>query len=275
MDLTGEGGISLIGRICRRAVPAAGPLIFGLVGTLTVFAAWHIAVATGLLLELSVPRPLDALARIGDLLQDSNFLAAVQDTMWTWLAAILLTSAIAVPTGVLFGYFSFIYRSSSSLVNAGRSIPSTALIPIGILFFGLGFQMKLAIVSYAIFWPILINTSYGVRHVDRVMLQVGKSFRWSTLKTLLRIVLPAATPYAATGIRLAGGIGFVVVLSAELLGASSGIGTVVRDYQQAERPDFVFGSILIIGMIGIIVYYGLRAVEARMFPWANMNRGEG
>ncbi len=195
--------------------------------------------------------------------------------MWTWLAAMLLTSAIGVPIGVLFGYFSFIYRSSSSLVNAGRSIPSTALIPIAILFFGLGFQIKLVIVSYAIFWPILINTSYGVRHVDRVMLQVGNSFRWSTPEKLFRIVLPAAAPYAATGIRLAGGIGFIGVLSAELLGASRGIGTVVRDYQQAERPDFVFACILIIGVIGIFVYYGLRAIETRLFPWADMNRGDG
>ena len=264
----------MIARVRQRLVLARGPLVYGLLGTVAVLAAWHAAVATELLLELSVPRPLDALARIGDLMRDPDFRAAVQDTMWTWLAAILLTSAVAVPTGVLFGYFAFIYRSSSSLVNAGRSIPSTALIPIAILFFGLGFQMKLLIVSYAIFWPILINTSYGVRHVDRVMLQVGKSFRWSTLRTLFRIVLPSATPYAATGIRLAGGIGFIVVLSAELLGASSGVGTVVRDYQQAERPDFVFGCILVIGVIGIFVYYGLRAVETRLFPWADMNRGE-
>ena len=264
----------MIERVLQRLLQSRGQLLLGLLGTVAVLAAWHVAVATELLLELSVPRPLHALARIGDLLQDGDFRAAVQDTMWTWLAAILLTSAIGVPTGVLFGYFSFIYRSSSSLVNAGRSIPSTALIPIAILFFGLGFQMKLLIVSYAIFWPILINTSYGVRHVDRIMLQVGRSFRWSTLRTLFRIVLPAATPYATTGIRLAGGIGFIVVLSAELLGASSGIGTVVRDYQQAERPDFVFGCILIIGFIGIFVYYGLRAIEARLFPWADMNRGE-
>ena len=259
----------------QRLSSATLPTALGLAGIATVVMVWELLLQAGLISTLSVPHPYDVAQRIVDLLGDATFRSQVQDTMWTWFAAMVVTSLVAVPAGILFGYFPFLYRSSSALVDAGRSIPSTALIPISILFFGLGFQMKLVIVCYAVFWPILVNTSYGVNHVDRVMLQVARSFRWGTFTTLRRVVLPSATPYAATGIRLAGGIGLVVVLSAELLGATRGIGTVVIDYQQAERPDFVFACIVIIGVIGIGVYYGLRALESRLFPWAGMNRSDG
>lgn len=259
----------------RSSIPAAvAPVLFGAAGVISVVAVWQFLVSAELVSPLSVPPPAEVGARMFDLVRDGEFRSQVGDTLWTWFAAMLLTTLVAVPAGVLFGYFPFLYRSSSSLVDAGRSIPSTALIPISILFFGLGFQMKLVIVCYAVFWPILINTSYGVNHVDRVMVQVGRTFRWSTFTILRRVVLPSATPYAATGVRLAGGIGFVVVLSAELLGASRGIGTVVIDFQQAERPDYVYACIVIVGIIGIIVYYGLRAIESRLFPWAGVNRAD-
>lgn len=265
-----EGGV----RAVRRLAAAGSPVALGIAGLVSVFVVWQVVVTLGWVSPLSVPRPLSVLARIGDLATDGDFRSEVVDTMWTWLVAMVLTTSVAVPAGLLLGYFPYLYRSSSSLVHAGRSIPSTALIPISILFFGLGFQMKLMIVVYAIFWPILINTSYGVRHVDRVMLQVARSFRWGTLTVLRRVILPSAMPYAATGVRLAGGIGLIVVLSAELLGASSGIGTVVIAFQQAERPDFVYAGIVIIGMIGVGIYYALRAVEARLLPWAGMNRDQ-
>lgn len=275
----GPGG-ALGRRMAWRRASARGelieriaPVVLGLAGVATVVLVWQVLVSVELVSPLSVPEPATVAARIGDLVVDAEFRSQVGDTMITWAAAMIVTTLVAVPAGVLFGYFPFLYRSSSSLVDAGRSIPSTALIPISILFFGLGFQMKLVIVSYAVFWPILVNTSYGVSHVDRVMLQVGRTFRWSTFTILRRVVLPSATPYAATGIRLAGGIGLVVVLSAELLGATRGIGTVVIDYQQAERPDFVYACIVIIGIIGIAVYYGMRAIESRLFPWAGVNRG--
>jgi len=247
-------------------------IVLGLFGLASVVALWHLAVTAEWVSPLSLPRPADVVARIGDLARDDWFRGHLFDSLRSWLTAMVVAIAIAVPTGVLVGYFAFLYRSSSTLVNAGRSIPSTALIPIAVLFFGLEAQMKVVVTTYAIFWPIMINTSYGVRNVDRVMVQVARSLRWGTFTILRRVVVPSAVPSAATGIRLAGGVALIVILSSELLAASRGLGTVVVWYQQGERPDYVFGCIVIIGVIGIGIYYGLRWIEGRLFPWAGMNR---
>lgn len=263
-----QAGVSKIESL-RTRLPA---LILGLAGIATVVAVWQTAVSAQWVSPLSIPPPGDVVARVGDLLRDDWFRGHLLDTMRAWATAMVVTTAIAVPLGVLVGYFAFLYRSSSTVVNAGRSIPSTALIPIAVLFFGLEQQMKVVVTAYAIFWPILINTSYGVRNVDRVMIQVARSLRWGTFTILRRVVLPSAIPSAATGVRLAGGVALIVVLSSELLAASRGLGTVVVWYQQGERPDYVFACIVIIGVIGIGIYYGLRWIEGRLFPWAGMNR---
>lgn len=254
----------------RRPVP---DWVLGVAGAITMLVVWDLAVRSGAVSDDSLPYPADMLARAGDLLVDPEFLRQTGHTLWAWFASLALASVVAVPLGLLMGYFATLYRPASTVVHAARSIPSTAFLPVAILLFGLGFQMKLALAVYAIFWPILLNAMYGVRDAEPQMLTAGRSMGWNRFRLLTRIVLPSAAPSIATGIRVASSIALIVVLSTELLGATTGIGTVITTYQQAQRPDFVYAGILLTGLLGVVVYYVFTFAERALLPWANAQRG--
>lgn len=263
-----------------RAEPARGPIAvpdwaLGVAGACTLFAVWEAVVKLSLVSSTTFPEPTLVLQRCWELITDFDFLGQVGDTMKTWLAAVVIATAVAVPTGLLMGYFAALYRPASTVVHAARSVPATSLIPVAILLFGLGFDLKLAVALYAIVWPLLLNAMYGVRSADGLMITTGRSLGWGKRKILVRVILPAATPLIATGVRLASSIALVLVLSTELLGASTGVGTLITQYQQDQENDYVYAGILIVGLLGAVVYYALSAIERYVFPWAVANRRSG
>lgn len=254
----------------RRPVP---DWALGVAGVITTFVLWDLVVRLGVIDPQSVPYPADTMARFVELLIDASFLGHVLQTLLAWLVSMLLAAVVAVPLGLVLGYFTTLYRPASALVHAARSIPSSAYLPIVILLFGLGLQMKVSLGVYAIFWPILLNSMYGVRDAEPLMLTVGRSMGWGRRRLLTRIVLPSAAPAIATGLRVASSTALIVVLSTELLGATSGVGTVITTYQEALRPDFVYAGILIIGVIGMLIYYGVDYAERLLVPWGHAQRG--
>lgn len=244
----------------------------GAAGVAAIVAAWQAALAAGLVSARSLPPPLEVVRRMAELLADGAFYAELGDTLLTWALALGLTFAVAVPLGLLVGWVAVLYHPTAGLVHMLRSIPPTALIPVAILAFGLGIEMKLAVVCYAIAWPLLLNTAYGVHAVDPLMVAAARSLRWNRRRLFGQLILPAAAQYIGTGVRLAGSIGFVVVLSAELLGARRGVGTLIVRYQQVELPAFVYAGIVIVGICGMTIYYLLLDLERRLSPWAPGNR---
>ncbi|WP_434743863.1 ABC transporter permease [Micromonospora sp. SH-82] len=238
-----------------------------------MFLLWDLVVRTGAVSQDSLPYPATTMLRVGELLIDPGFLSEVAQTLWAWLVAMVVASVVGIPLGLLLGYFTSLYRPASSLIHAGRSVPSSAFLPVAILLFGLGSQMKVALAIYAIFWPILLNSMYGVRDTEPLMLATGRTMGWGRMRLLRRVVLPSAAPSIATGLRVASSTALIVVLSAELLGATSGVGTVITTYQQAQRPDFVYAGILLVGLLGMLLYYGFNLAERVAVPWGHAQRG--
>lgn len=254
----------------RRPVP---DWALGLAGVATMFLLWTVVVRSGAVSREALPYPEDTVLRVGQLLVDPVFLAHLGYTFEAWLVAMLVAAAAGVPLGLLFGYVATLYRPAAAVVHAGRSVPSTALIPIAILLFGLGLQMKVSLAVYAIFWPILLNAAYGVRDTRPLMLTTGRSLGWGRRQLLARIVLPSAAPAIATGLRIASSTAFVVVLSTELISAENGVGTVLTTYQQGQQPDYVYAGILIVGVLGMLLYYGFNLAERLLVPWGHAQRG--
>jgi NitT/TauT family transport system permease protein len=244
--------------------------MLGLVGTGILIGTWAVISGGGVVASSSLPGPVAVARRVVDLLTDGDYWTAMQDTMWTWVLSLLLVGATAVPLGLVIGQVRPLFRPVNTAVSAFRSIPATALLPVAILTFKLGYEMKLALTYYAIFWPVLINSIYGSINTDPLRLDVARSLRWSRWRRFTRVVLPSAAPMVATGIRIASGTALVVVLSAELLGATKGIGVTIRVYQQSERTDFVYAGIALVGVLGTLLYTSLVHVEKRMLRWVRV-----
>ncbi|MFI7025613.1 ABC transporter permease [Micromonospora sp. NPDC049900] len=240
------------------------PAVLG-VGSLVLL--WAVASYPELINPTALPRPELVVAAIADVLGDGDYLSGLGDTLWTWLLVLTLTTAVAVPIGVLISATPALSRAAMVCVDAARSVPSTAMIPIAILIFGLGQQMKLAVAFYAILWPLLINTVYGLASTDPKRIDAARSLRWGWARRQVYVTVPSALPSILTGIRVASGIALVVIVSAEFLGASTGVGVVIVQYQQAHRADIVYAGVLLVAAIGALLHAALIRAERRIVRW--------
>lgn len=227
---------------------------------------------TGVLPATSLPPISVVLTEAFTLLGDAEFLSDIASTMGAWALGLGLAILVAVPLGLLLGSFRIAYQASSAVVELLRPIPSVALIPLAILVFGQGTDMKVALVFYASLWPIFFNTVYGVRDVDPVAKETARTFRMGRLEILGRISLPAAAPFIGTGVRISAAIALIVAISAELLaGSASGIGAfILRTSSGGGDTALVFAGTLIAGLLGVFINGVLVALENRAFAWQKM-----
>lgn len=253
--------------IARRGRSAA----LSVLGVCTVLLAWQLIRVTEALPENSLPGPAAVLGNLPGLLSSAQFRSGLADTLGTWALALGLATVVGVAIGALSKAIPGLAVPTSVAVDAFRSVPSTALIPIFILLLGLGTEMKVAVAVYAIVWPILINTIYGLSGVEPTRIDAARSMRFSWLRTQLSVALPTALPSIFTGVRIASGAALVVVISTELLGALNGVGTVLVAYQRAGRADYVIAGTLIVGVVGVFVYAAITWLEDRIVKWKSVD----
>ncbi|WP_432974081.1 ABC transporter permease [Dactylosporangium sp. CA-233914] len=243
------------------------PVMWGVAGLCLVVAGWSAVVAAGVVPASGLPSPLAVSQALWGLLNDADFVREYVDTLSTWAVSLGLAAVISVPVGLLIGYFKPLAQASALVIDIGRALPVVTLIPAAIVVIGLGPQMKISVVAFSVFWIILVNTMYGVRSVEPLTLKVARALHFGRLETIRRVLLPATLPYVVTGIRVATGIAFVVTLSAELLGATSGVGTVLVSYQEAQRVDSVYAGVLAVSITGMVLNISAQLVERRVIRW--------
>jgi len=250
-------------------------LAWGLLGLLVTVAAWWLITGLGLVPKSGLPDPPSVARAAVSLAGDDRFQSAFVDTVWTWAKSLVIATAAAVAIGLSVGWIPWLARAFSVPMHVGRSVPATTLIPIAIVLFGLGPEMKLAVVAYSMSWIVLMNTIYGVRSLDRQTVLSARAMRFRRRDRVMKMLIPTALPSIMTGVRVAAGVGFVVTLSAELLGATTGVGTVLLLYQNSEKPDYVYAGVLIVSLTGMLLNYVIGAIERRLVPWVPTNRKAG
>ena len=188
-------------------------------------------------------------------------------TLASWAQGFAIAAVLGIALGVAMGLFPLVRAMLGTLVELLRPMPSVAIIPIAIVLFGLGDPMKRFVVAYAALWPVLINTLYGVLAVDPILLDTARTFRLGALRSALRVILPAASPYIATGLRISTGIALILVITAELVASRSGLGYFVRASEQASRVPEVYAGVLTIAAVGYLLNTLFVAVEGRVLAW--------
>jgi NitT/TauT family transport system permease protein len=249
-----------------RVVPAS--TVRGIVG---------VAVFFGLVEVLTRAEPVDAqylppassiVARTLGLLGDPAFLRHVGSTMGAWALGLGLAIAAAVPLGVFLGSSRRAYRATHALIEFLRPIPSVALIPLAILLFGQGLEMKLALIVYGSTWPILFNAIYGMHSVDPLAKDTARTFGYRRSSILIHVGLPSSAPFIWTGIRVASAIALILAISAELLaGGTRGIGTYIVTVQHSARQDLVYAGTIVTGILGFLINWAFVRGERRLFSW--------
>ena len=239
----------------------------GFVLIAVLLVAWEYASAMRLIDPVSMPRVSLIAAAWLKTLNGGPLLQAVLPTLGRIFAGFALAAVIAVPLGLLMGSIPLVYRLLEPATELIRPIPSSAYIPVAILFLGIDNEMKVFVIVIACLFPILLNTYGGVRGIDPVLIDTGRTFGLSRAKALWQIVLPAALPNILTGMRISLGIALIVAVVAEMIAGNSGIGYFILDMQRIFRVPEMFAGIFTLGVLGFAINFIFLKIEGRLLHW--------
>lgn len=239
----------------------------GLSTLLLIVGIVEVAARTGWVNAALVPPPSLVLRHVGTILTGGQFGPPLGHTLYLLAVAYVVGSALAIVLGLAMGRFAFAYGLLEPLIEVLRPLPKPALLPPLILFLGLGDAMKLTVIGLGVFFPVLINTVQGVRGTDAVMVDVARTFQHSTAATLWKVVLPAAMPLILAGMRVALGIGLVLVVVAEMMAGTGGIGYLIVDMQRSFRIPDMYAWSLILAVLGFALNEAFVLIERRLVQW--------
>jgi len=165
-------------------------------------------------------------------------------------AGYLLAALVFIPLGIAMGLFQWVYRMLELVIEMARPIPPPVVVPVAMLFFGLGDEMKIFVIFFSCAWPILLNTYDGVRNIDRVLIYTARTFGLSRQRTIAKVIVPAALPQIMTGLRVSLGIMLILVVISEMVGSTDGIGYFILDSQRRFKVDQMYAGMLSLAIVG-------------------------
>lgn len=196
-----------------------------------------------------------------------GFWIAVWQSLWTWAVALSLASLFAIPIGIAMGSSRTLYSALRFVVEFLRPIPSVALIPAAILVIGVNYESKIFLAAFAAFWPILIQTIYGIQDVEPVAIDTARSFGCGPLTRLGFVVLPSALPYIATGMRIGSAVALIIVVTMEVVVGIPGIGLRILEARQGANVEAAYALILAAGQLGWLLNSIFAIAEHRLLHW--------
>jgi NitT/TauT family transport system permease protein len=179
----------------------------------------------------------------------------------------LIGAGLALPLGLAMGATERVYKLFDPLVQVLRPIPPIAYIPLSILWFGLGNPPAIFLISIGAFFPVLMNTISGVRHVDGIYIRAARNLGADRATMFLRVILPAATPYILTGARIGVGTAFIVVIVSEMIAVNNGLGFRILEAREFFWSDKIIAGMLSIGLLGLGIDTGMERLNAHLLKW--------
>ncbi len=239
-----------------------------------LIVVWHIWAST-LPAGSPAPAPLKVLQTLGDLLGAGSLLSATLQSLGRVVLGFAVASVLGIALGLLMGSSPTVRENLDPIIESFRPIAPMAILPIAILWLGTGTPTALAIVAYASFFPVLINTVHGVSRVDRKLVLAAHTMGISRWTILTRVVLPGALPSILLGTRLAMGVAWTAIIAAELAvgaksggGGSGGIGQMMFVFY-AYNIDLnaIVVCMAVVGVVALLIDQLFRLVEKRLIPW--------
>jgi ABC-type nitrate/sulfonate/bicarbonate transport system permease component len=241
----------------RRAVLAA----LGIAGAA---GFWEAATRSGLVAPTDVPTLSSTLTALGELLGSATFWVAIGDTVLSWALGLLAAAAIGIPLGLAVGASDRAWRFVRIPVEALRPIPPIVILPLALLVLQGGIEFKLALIMQGALWPLLIQSSYGVREIDALLLDTARGYRLGWWRRVAFVRLPAALPIVTNALGLAAATAFAVSLVTELVGGASGMGQLLVVAASGNNLPRAYALILVAGLFGLFVAAFFGALQRRV-----------
>ncbi len=236
---------------------------------------WQAVSASGVVREQDLPSMTATMGELWGLVQTGSFWTAFLQTARGWAIGLGLATLLAVPIGIVLGLSDLAGRAFRVPVEFLRPIPSAALIPVLFLTIGTNLRSEVFLASFGAFWPLLVQTIYGVRDVDPVALETARSFGVSRFERLYRIKLPSAVPYIVIGLRISSTVALILAFTAELFMGTPGLGQLVNYAQSYGLETQLYALALATGFLGLAIHIGFSMLEKRALRWHPSHRVVG
>jgi NitT/TauT family transport system permease protein len=197
----------------------------------------------------------------GELLHDAA------SSLFRVLTGFFIGSILALPLGLWMGASKRGYQLLNPLIQILRPIPPIAFIPLSILWFGLGNPPAFFLIALGAFFPVLINTIAGVRNVDPIYLRAARNLGASQATMFRKVILPAATPYILTGMRVGIGVAFICVIVAEMIAVNSGLGYRILEAREFFWSDKIIAGMISIGLLGLGIDTAMNRINRHLLRW--------
>jgi len=234
---------------------------------LAIIAIWQGVVSLGLVSPVFLPSPAGIARALGDM--------ALSGQLWRHLGASLqriglgfaLGSAAGLALGLALGLLSHARAAGLPIVSALFPIPKIALLPLFILWFGIGEPSKVATIALGVFFPMAIATYSGVDQVPRTLIRMAQSFDVPTHAIVAKVILPGALPGILAGVRISASIALILVVAAEMIGAEFGIGAFILTAGNLMRTEDLLAGVCLLSILGLAVGFLVSLAERRLLAW--------
>ena len=233
--------------------------------TLILFVEW--GTRAGWISSLSLPRPSDVLDTFRQLFDSGLLFKHLLPSLTRLFVGALIGASIGIAVGIMIGLFSYVRSGLVPLVAAIFPIPKIALLPLFVIWFGIGEGSKYALIAFGTFTPTVVATYGAVDNVDRTLIRMGQSFGLSWWSIVRKIVLPGAMPGILSGLRISLAIAIILLVAAEMLGAEYGIGAYILEAGSLYDLERLFAGVVILSLLGVLISALIDMLERRLLGW--------
>ncbi|WP_405305349.1 ABC transporter permease [Methanobrevibacter sp.] len=212
-----------------------------------------------------LPSPVDVVNSAWVVIQNGKLLTNTVDTLFKVFSGLILASVVAIPLGILLGWYKTLEDLCTFVISVLRPIPPVAWIPFSILWFGIGTVPAVFIIFMGCVFPILVYTIDGVKRTDKVLVESAQTLGANDWNVLRRVVVPSTFPYIVSGLKVGIGIALMCTISAEMIGSSSGLGYMILTATNLFDTGTTVVGMLVIGLIGLAFDFVFTKAQDKIF----------
>jgi NitT/TauT family transport system permease protein len=233
---------------------------------LLLLALWYGVRASGLIDRALVPAPHEVFARFVQLSNDRLWLDVWMSTQRVFIG-VLLGTLLAVPVGFCLGWYKGLRSFMDPVINFFRALPPIALIPLVIVYFGIGEVAKTVILFYASFFAGVIVMYEGIAQISPIYIRVARTLGASDAELFGKVIVPLTIPHILTAVRVALGVAWATLVASELIAAQQGLGALIQNASSFFQLDIIYVGIICIGFIALAMDLALRLLTRRLVAW--------